>query len=141
MTRPELRIGDREREAALTALGEHYAAGRITKDEYDERSAVIWAARTNGQLWPVFADLPGPHQARGAMALGPRTAGPAPWEPPPQARRRPGRGIPILPLVVLVIVATVVLDAWPLLLLIGVLWWFGVLRMVHRTVSRWHSRP
>ena len=35
---PELRIGDAEREAAVTALGEHYAAGRLTKEEYDERA-------------------------------------------------------------------------------------------------------
>ena len=35
---PELRIGDAEREATISALGEHYAAGRLTKEEYDERS-------------------------------------------------------------------------------------------------------
>lgn len=55
---PELRIGDAEREAAIAALGEHYAAGRLTQEEYDERSAHAYAARTRSALWPLFADLP-----------------------------------------------------------------------------------
>ncbi|UYM06493.1 DUF1707 domain-containing protein [Solicola gregarius] len=56
----ELRIGDQEREAAVAALGEHFAAGRIDKSEYDERTAVAWEARTSGALKPLFADLPAP---------------------------------------------------------------------------------
>jgi hypothetical protein len=40
----EMRIGDAEREAAVTALGEHFAAGRLTKEEYDERSGRAWTA-------------------------------------------------------------------------------------------------
>ena len=54
----EPRIGDAEREAAVTSLGEHYAAGRLTKEEFDERSDQAWAARTAAGLWPLFADLP-----------------------------------------------------------------------------------
>ena len=57
---PEIRIGDAEREAAVSALGEHYAAGRLTKDEYDERAGIAWTAKTNSALWPLFADLPRP---------------------------------------------------------------------------------
>ena len=66
----ELRIGDRERDAAVTALGEHYVAGRLTKDEYDERSAVAWRARTNSDLAPLFVDLP-------ALQLPERPLGPS----------------------------------------------------------------
>ena len=55
---PELRIGDSEREAAVAALGDHYAAGRLTKEEYDERAARAWEARTRSALWPLFSDLP-----------------------------------------------------------------------------------
>lgn len=58
--RPEVRIGDAEREAAVAALGEHYAAGRLTKEEYDERAGIAWTAKTNSALWPLFADLPRP---------------------------------------------------------------------------------
>lgn len=54
-----LRIGDAERDAAISALGEHFAAGRITKDEYDERAGRVWAARFDADLEPLFTDLPG----------------------------------------------------------------------------------
>lgn len=57
----ETRIGNRERESALAALQEHLTAGRIELDEFDQRSAVVAAARTQGELAPVFADLPEPH--------------------------------------------------------------------------------
>jgi Domain of unknown function (DUF1707) len=75
---PELRIGDAEREAAVAALGEHYAAGRLTKDEYDERSAQAWEARTSSALWPLFAALPRPEAPRPTGPSGPsgyRSAG------------------------------------------------------------------
>ena len=61
---PEMRIGDAEREAAVEALGEHFAAGRLTKDEYDERAERAWTARTSSQLYPLFADLPRPQGRR-----------------------------------------------------------------------------
>ena len=61
MSAGELRIGDQEREGAVTALGEHYAAGRLTKEEYDERAAVAYTAKTESSLRPLFTDLPGPH--------------------------------------------------------------------------------
>ncbi|MGH3359241.1 MAG: DUF1707 SHOCT-like domain-containing protein [Nocardioidaceae bacterium] len=57
----DLRIGDAERNAAVTALGEHFAAGRLDKEEFDERTATAWAARTSGDLAPLFVDLPSPH--------------------------------------------------------------------------------
>ncbi|MDF1604383.1 DUF1707 domain-containing protein [Nocardioides sp. YIM 152315] len=55
-----LRISDVEREQAAAALGEHFAQGRLTADEHGERLDRIWAARTRGDLAPVFRDLPGP---------------------------------------------------------------------------------
>ena len=77
---PQLRIGDAEREAAITALGEHFAAGRIDDAEYEERSSTIWAARTAGALTPPFADLPEPHPTttatRSEPSARPRSAGP-----------------------------------------------------------------
>jgi hypothetical protein len=53
-----LRISDAEREQAAAALGEHYAQGRLTKEEHAERLDRIWAARTRADLRPVFGDLP-----------------------------------------------------------------------------------
>ena len=48
------RISDGDRDAAVQALGEHYATGRLDKAEYDERVDLAWAARTNLELPPLF---------------------------------------------------------------------------------------
>ena len=123
MNRPELRIGDLERDAAVSALGEHYAAGRITKEEYDARADVAWRARTRSDLAPLFADLPALHQQH-APAAPPRGG---------SSRGRSGRSRPpVLPLLLLVIVVAAVsgLDVWPFVLLgLVYLWlrtWMGV---------------
>lgn len=55
-----LRIGDAERDAAAADLGEHYAAGRLTLDELNERLDAVFSAKTFGQLTQIMADLPGP---------------------------------------------------------------------------------
>lgn len=55
-----LRIGDAERDAAAADLGEHYAAGRLTLDELNERLDAVFAARTFSQLAKTMTDLPGP---------------------------------------------------------------------------------
>lgn len=61
MNPKELRIGDAERESAMQVLGEHLGAGRLTVDEYGERSAQVATARTGGEIEEVFTDLPEPH--------------------------------------------------------------------------------
>jgi Domain of unknown function (DUF1707) len=67
-----LRVGDAERDAAAADLGEHYAAGRLTLDELNERLESVFAARTYGQLARVMADLPGPGRlSRFAEQLSP----------------------------------------------------------------------
>ncbi len=64
-----VRIGDRERNAALEALGEHLTEGRIDLDEYGERSAMITVAKSTADISEVFADLPAPHPALPALGL------------------------------------------------------------------------
>jgi len=112
---PELRIGDEEREAAVAALGEHYAAGRLTKEEYDERAERAWAARTASQLMPLFADLPRPQSAA-------RAAQPGPSRPMPRTGH-PGwwAGAWMGPLL-LVVIGLVVLTHLPVFLLVVVAW-------------------
>ncbi len=110
---PEIRIGDAERDAAVTALGEHYAAGRLTKDEFDERSARAYAARTRSELWPLFTDLPRPEQARPAgPAQGHQDAG-------RQRGRRPGPsfGFPLVPVLLVALVVSI-LVGHPVILLV-----------------------
>lgn len=133
--RPEPRIGDKERDAAVAALGEHFAAGRITQEEFEERSSAAWQARTASALAPLFADLPAPHGVPQGWQQGWPGSGPARGYPfssgypvaPPRPRQRSR-----FPWVAL-IVALLVLSAVTKLpfLLIGVLVWVAV------SCSRW----
>ncbi len=102
---PELRIGDTEREAAASALGEHFAAGRLTREEYDDRSTAVWAARTNADVAPLFADLPTPHVPSARKT-----------RPAALSRGRHFR-VPWLPVILMVLVLSAVLGGpWWLLL-------------------------
>jgi hypothetical protein len=127
--RPGLRISDAEREAAVSALGEHYAAGRLTREEYDERSDRAYAARTAAEVLPLFTDLPAPHPYAPATprAGRPATGPPVPWSvlraqaPGTPARR--GTRLPLLPLLLVVIGLAMLLKApFLVFLVLGVLW-------------------
>ena len=65
-----LRISDADRQAAVDLLGEQYAVGRLTRDEFDERSDAVWSAKTQGDLAPVFADLPVQLRRPGGRRVG-----------------------------------------------------------------------
>jgi hypothetical protein len=54
----ELRVSDAERERALAELSEAYQAGRITAEEFDQRSTQALSARTGQELTVPLADLP-----------------------------------------------------------------------------------
>ncbi len=54
----DFRASDEERERAARELRDHFAAGRLTQEELDERLQQAYAARTDGQLRAVMADLP-----------------------------------------------------------------------------------
>ena len=101
--RSGLRISDAEREAAVSALGEHFAAGRLTREEYDERSERAYAARTAAEVAPLFTDLPAPHPFADASSARGQSAGsftrpqPGPWgRPPVLPGRRPGFRLPLV---------------------------------------------
>ena len=118
-----IRIGDAEREQAVQSLGEHLRAGRLTVVEYDERLEQAFAARTEAELTPLFADLPG----------GSPRSGPTP--PPGRSQRRPHRTvavpIPLRLVVVLALIAAAIIVSavtfFPPLLFIALLW-FVVIR-------------
>jgi hypothetical protein len=62
----DLRIGDAERDATMAQLREHFVAGRLTFDELTERIDLALAAKTQGQIDGLMADLPRPPRgARG----------------------------------------------------------------------------
>jgi DNA-binding PadR family transcriptional regulator len=56
--RPDLRIGDAEREATAAALGEHFAHGRLTFDELLSRLEAVFTATTHGEMTRTTRDLP-----------------------------------------------------------------------------------
>lgn len=123
---PELlRIGDAERQQAATALGEHFAVGRLDQGEFDTRVQAAYAARTIRDLRGLFTDLPGPAPFRPEPDPG--------WRAGRAARdHRPRRFSPALfPLLMIAaIVASVAfrLPIFPIVLLI----WFVVGRRVFR---------
>jgi Domain of unknown function (DUF1707) len=53
-----LRVGDADREATAAQLREHYADGRLTLDELNERLDQTFAAKTKADLNTVMRDLP-----------------------------------------------------------------------------------
>jgi Domain of unknown function (DUF1707) len=75
-TQPSLRIGDREREATAAELREHFAHGRLTLEEFNQRLDAVFGAKTQRDLSRITADLP--HVRTGGAPL-------------PSARTRPGQ--------------------------------------------------
>ena len=55
---PGARAADADRDRAIDVLKAGFAEGRLTKAEYDERTARAYASRTYGELGPLVADLP-----------------------------------------------------------------------------------
>jgi hypothetical protein len=68
-------VGDADRDATATQLREHYAAGRLTLDELNERLEQTFTARTGTDLNAVMRDLPSLDGAR-ARAGGPAADSP-----------------------------------------------------------------
>lgn len=54
----DLRVSDAERERAVGEIREHFAAGRLSEDDLDERVQAAYAARTQGELRALRTDLP-----------------------------------------------------------------------------------
>ena len=57
-TGPNIRVSDAEREAVAAQLRDHYADGRLTLDELNERLDQTFAAKTASELNAVTTDLP-----------------------------------------------------------------------------------
>ena len=127
--RPSLRIGDSERNAAADALQQHLTAGRLSLDEYADRSAVVMNARTQDEVDRVFGDLPSVPGAPGAAgtpavrsAAGSALAGAAGVPPVPAAGRQgPSRRVlqalmGAMPIIALLLFLA--FDAWYFFLLI-----------------------
>jgi hypothetical protein len=84
-----VRVGDADREAAAAQLREHYADGRLTLDELNERLDQTFAAKTTADLNTVMRDLPQSTQPWAGAGTGnfgnDRWQGPA-WQGPMATR-------------------------------------------------------
>jgi hypothetical protein len=62
MNGEDLRISDADRDQAITRLSGHFQAGRLSAEEFDERSGAALQAKTGREVTALFTDLP-PDQA------------------------------------------------------------------------------
>jgi Domain of unknown function (DUF1707) len=159
----ELRVGDAERDEVTAALHEHFAQGRLTRDELDERLTATLSAKTVGDLRAVTRDLPGAsperasalawrrdpwepgaaHWGRGPLAPAGRPWPWPAWGPPHGRGPRPGWGPPgrrpfgPLPLVALAVAA---FTGWWMIFPVLFCVWFAAAFTVLRYTRRRH-RP
>jgi hypothetical protein len=97
-----IRVSDADREHVTDRLREHFAQGRLSSEELDERITATLSAKTFGDLRRVMADLPEP-------ALVPPQAG---WHAAAAARPRimVRRGPRLLPLAFIALIAAVAIP-------------------------------
>jgi hypothetical protein len=66
-----IRVSDADRDQAIAELSQHFQAGRLTQEEFEERSSRALQARTGDDLAALFTDLPGQGTAPVPAAGGP----------------------------------------------------------------------
>jgi Domain of unknown function (DUF1707) len=97
-----IRVSDADRDRVTAQLRDHFAAGRITPGELDERLSAALNAKTFGDLRRIMADLPGTVPAPLGAAPPSLRAAPA-WA---VRRRHP----PFAPLIVLALLTVLLIP-------------------------------
>ena len=118
-----IRVSDADRDRVTARLRDHFAEGRLTHGELDERVSAALNARTFGDLRRVMTDLPGSVPGPAAEAQRPRRAG------PPRAARRGPR---LLPLALLALVAALLISGggWVLFAVVKVILLFWLVTVL-----------
>ncbi len=125
--RGSLRIGDAERDQAVAVLSDHFVAGRLTQDEFEERSGQATRARYTDDLEPLFADLPDPSEpAMPAWAPG-RPARPM------RVRQRPPAFLFLAPILMIGLVVAAITFTAP-----WILWMFFWIALFSRPFNHHH---
>ena len=134
-----IRISDADREGVAARLRDHYAEGRLSSEELEERITSTFNAKTFGDLRGVMADLPDPGFAP-PLQRRPMT----PLAMPPRVVVR--RGPRLLPLLLLAIIVAAALHGAGFVALaflqVALLIWLVtcVLGIVAATRFRRHAR-
>ena len=81
-----IRVSDADRERVAERLREHFAQGRLSSEELDERISAALGAKTFGDLRRIMTDLPEPELVQ------PQARGSAPWARGRGASSSAGRG-------------------------------------------------
>jgi len=97
--RGDLRVSDADRDRAVAELSEHFQTGRLTQEEFEDRSGRALQARTGDELSELFTDLPR-GQARADMP--PATVDPG-------GMRRAGR-VPVARVVIACVIASIIVG-------------------------------
>jgi Domain of unknown function (DUF1707) len=138
-TDDEIRASDADREHAVGMLRDAFAAGRLTLDEFDERTTAAFASRTWGELRELTRDLPTAGQ-RGFLPpvpVAPRHPRDRGDQLPAGAHPRGGPGLlPVLALGLFWLMLTVSARAEGLLIPV-----IFLLLMVVRSAARFRSGP
>jgi len=97
--RGDIRVSDAERDQAIAELSKHFQVGRLTQEEFEDRSGRALAARTGGDLRALFTDLP-----QDAMPAAPAAG---------QVTPRPGYGhhvgrLPVARFVIACVIASII---------------------------------
>jgi hypothetical protein len=85
-----IRASDADRERVAASLRDHYAAGRLTSDEFNERLDKTYAATTLGDLAGLQTDLPAPPDP-GQFPVPDPNQVPTPTQSPGPIMAGPGR--------------------------------------------------
>ena len=112
-TGADWRVSDAEREAVAEQLREHYAAGRLTIDEFRASLDAAYSATTAAGLSRVTADLPAAGPRPAAAARGAAGIAPPHHVPGPARRRHKGRLAALLVFAGLVTASAVALGSLP----------------------------
>ena len=99
-----LRVSDADRDRAIAELSEHYQAGRLTTEEFEDRTGRALQARTTADLAALFTDLP----RREAPMTGATATSAASTAPASPAKSWPAR-VPVAPVTIFAVVVVLAL--------------------------------
>jgi Domain of unknown function (DUF1707) len=99
----DIRVSDADRDQAIAGLSKHFQAGRLSQEEFEDRSGRALRARTRSDLSELFIDLP-THDA----ALAPQAGYPAADASPGPGDLRRVDTIAVARAVIVGLVATIV---------------------------------